>query len=676
MSIQLGSLIIALPPVMAVTYWIMLALVLFGTLLVSSYQLYHRLANSSIGKKSVLLSLNTLAFVALAGLIIEVKIGTVKIHSGTLITPNVSAEELATMAELADEDTLWYLAENLVAQNALADKQPNMGSPADSLTYLDSVAQIAQLRPDLQQLNVIGDGLTATQWQQLFASHGNWGTAKASKLGISFNPSPKLSGPINLSWRKQLVLGEPLTITGELQTALPPAGKIGLYRLTLVDPTGETVEQHILSSREHFSFNVTPKTLGTWLYQLKLFTQETDKPLAIETVAVQVNFPPPQAIAIWQSAPSFETRQFKDWAANFGNPVTIISQISRDKFISEQLNTAPDIITQKQNDTLTSGLFFTAQHLQTYDLLLIDGRGLVALNNNERTQLAEAVNQGLGVLILADGELLRAKDGVLTFLTEAIIVTPSGEARVPAALYWQQTRHTQPISWLPGELATTTGAVLVENEMHQAIVASAPQGMGQVAVSLVNTSYAWHTAGHASLYSQYWQYLLKHIARNRSTNYWLTEPDNWVTYSGQTQQICVQSASPQYLPAGNNPLQASHSQIGVDGQPLPLMLQTSQSNDTHQCAYYWVMQSGWQRFLMTSTKDATPIKVDEQARYVYPPSTWRAWQQSRAQQVSAQVAKYAVKAQPKLSYSPVPKGYFFFSLVFILTLLWVARKRL
>jgi len=621
----------------------------------------------------VLLSLNTLAFVALVGLILEVKVGTVKIQSATLITPNVSGEQLTAMAQLADEETLWYLAEPAVAQTGQTNKQPNLGSWADSLTYLDSVAQVARLRPDLQQLDVIGDGLTAVQWRQLFASHSNWGTAKASKLGISFSPSPKLTGPINLSWRKQLVLGEALELTGELQAA--NAGKTGLYKLALVDPAGEIVEQLVLGSKANFSFYVTPKTLGTWLYQLTLTDQETDKLITIEPIAVEVSYPSVQSIAIWQSAPSFETRQLKDWAANFGNHLTIVSQISRDKFISEQLNTPPNTISPGQNDALTTGLFFTTQQLDKYDLLLIDGRGLVALEQAERQHLAQAVTRGLGLLILADGDLLRANDDILRSLTQAITVIPSGEARVSGALYWQQTRHGQSISWLPGEMATTTGEVLVENETHQALVVSAQQGMGQVAVSLLNTSYTWRTSGHSALYSQYWQYLLKHIARNRTTDYWLAEPDNRVTYSGHTQQICAHSASPVDLPAGKNPLQATQSHYGIDGQPLPLMLQTSLINDTHQCAYYWAKQPGWQRFVLTSARDTTPLKVDEQARYVYPPSTWRAWQQSHKRHVSAQVAERAIKAQPRLSYSPVPKWYFFLSLVFALTLLWIARKR-
>ncbi|MFQ3197500.1 MAG: hypothetical protein ACI8R9_001245 [Paraglaciecola sp.] len=673
MSIQLGSLIIALPSIIPVTYWIMLALILLGALLVTSYQLYQRLVNSAMGKKSVLLGLNTLAFLALAALVLEVKIGTMKIHSATLITSNASGAQLATVAKLADKDTLWYLAENMVTQTGQTDKQRNLGSLADAFPKIESVAQIAQLRPDLQQLNVIGDGLTHHQWQLLFTSHENWGTAKASKLAITWHPAPKLTGPINLSWPKQLVLGEALTITGELQAALPSASKTEMYKLTLMDPAGEIVEQHVLSSQEDFTFNVIPKTLGTWLYQLRLNEQETGTPITIEPIAVEVSYPAVQAMAIWQSAPSFETRQLKNWAANFGNPVTIVSRISRDKFISEQLNTA-HTISPKQNDALTAGRFFTAKQLEQYDLLFIDGRGLVALNQAERQQLAQAVTQGLGVLILADGELLRANDDILTSLTEAITVIPSGEAPVPGSLYWQQTRHPQFISWLPAELATTTGEILVENKTRQAMVVNAQQGMGQVAVSLINTSYTWRTSGHSALYSQYWQYLLKHIARNRTTDYWLAEPNNRVTYSGNTQQICLHSI-PRVLLAGNTSLEATQSQVGFDEPLLPLMLQTSVINDTNQCAYYSAMQPGWQRFVLINTRDTTAKEVDEQARYVYPPSTWPAWQQSRTQQVSTQVAKYAVKAQPRFSYSPVPKGYFFFSLVFVLTLLWIARKR-
>ncbi|MFQ3235768.1 MAG: hypothetical protein ACI9C4_001330, partial [Paraglaciecola sp.] len=403
--------------------------------------------------------------------------------------------------------------------------------------------------------------------------------------------------------------------------------------------------------------------------------QETEKPITIESIAVDVSYPPLQAIAIWQSAPSFETRQLKDWAASFGNRLTVVSQISRDKLVSEQLNTAPNTILPQQNDALASGLFFTTKHLEKYDLLFIDGRALVALNNNERARLKQAVTQGLGLMVLADGDLLKADNSILTSLTAAITVLPTDETRVPAALYWQQTKHPESISWLPGDLATT-GKILIENEMRRAIVVSAQEGLGQIAVSLINTSYTWYTRGHSDLYSQYWQYLIKHIARNRTTDYWLAEPDSQVTVSDHTHKICSRSASPADLPSGNSPLQATQNHFEIDGQPLPLMLQTSLINDTHQCAYYWATQPGWQRFVLTSSRDITAIKLDEQTRYVYPTWTWQAWQQSRTQQVTAQIAKRALKAQPRLSYSPVPKWYFYLSLVFVLTLLWIARKRL
>lgn len=676
MSIQLGSLIVVLPLVMPVTYWIMLGLVLLSALFVSSYQLYHRLAKSSIGKQRLLIGLNILAFVALAGLILEVKIATVKSKIATLITQGVTDTQLAAMPGLNGEDTLWYLVDPAVKQTAQADKQSKFKGLADSISHLDSVAQISQLSPDLQQLNIIGDGLTAMQWQQLFSSYPDWGNANASNLGISFSPSSKLSGPVNLNWQKQLVLGQPLTITGQLQAALPPTGKTELYSLALVDPAGELVEELELSPQQHFSFNVTPKTQGRWLYQLKLSALGTDSPVTIEPLAVSVSYPPSVSIAIWQSAPSFETRQLKSWAAHFGNRLTIVSQISRDKFISEQLNTAPLTIAPKQSNTLTTGLFFTAQQLATYDLLLIDGRGLVVLDKTEREQLAEAVTQGLGVLILADGDLLRADNGILSSLTEAVTMIPTGVPPVPGALYWHQTRHAPPLSWLPAELATTTGEVLVENETDQAIVVSAQQGLGQMAMSLINTSYTWQTGGHSQLYSQYWQYLILHLARNRSTPYWLAEPDNSVAFSGSAQQICAQNVLPKELAAGKNPLDATLSHYGDDGQPLPLMLQNSLLNDTRQCTYYWAMQPGWQRFVLRSAKDTKPTKVVEQARYVYPTTTWPAWQQSHKHLVSAQVAKRAVKAQPGLSDSTVPKEYFFLSLVLILTLLWVGRKRL
>jgi hypothetical protein len=553
---------------------------------------------------------------ALVGLIAEIKFVKPQLAQAWLLTAGslpLSAENQQKLEEQAD-----------VTLFVLDDVAALVAEDFSSAQVISAPAQLLDWLPQLQQLTVIGDGLSPAQWQIL--------KAEQSQLNIDFYPAAPLSGLINMSWDKQIMQGEYLTITGQLQIAPQDKNDADLYELNLVDPVGNNIAQQTLRAGENFSFNVQPPTTGNWLYQLKLNHKQssnldTPQTLASEHVAVAVQAGKTVKTLIYQSAPSFETRQLRQWAASFSNPVSVVTQISKDKHLTQRFNYP------EQTPTTLEPL--TQQSLSQFDLVVMDTRALSTINTPQWLVLRQAIQQGLGLLILADQSLsavLAEKDKALA--KQITLAPPAQQAEAQAVVpNWPNSQVEQAIQAQALQLQIEQGKDLVVDAKQQALVSSLPLGLGQIGISLINNTYQWQTSGLASQYSHYWQYLFSALASNQHSAYWLTQSSNSLLLQNQKSEACAlsQSANPQ-----------AEFQSLTNASGFKLNLSANLLQQERYCAPYWPQYVGWQElnlFTVDSEQETEGAISDTQRQYVYGKTAWMAWQQQHKQQSSHYHAK-------------------------------------
>ncbi|MCJ8268958.1 MAG: hypothetical protein MJK04_06085, partial [Psychrosphaera sp.] len=276
---------------------------------------------------------------------------------------------------------------NVIATLVLASWLGNLSfkHPSNQTVVLDTEqrgdpAVILLNNPNLQTLAVKGYGLTAAQWQPFV------GIQRVHLL-------PDLvAGPVGLSWNRQLLLGNRFTLAGRYQNIDSNA----IVTIKLLDPAGTVVSQIRVKNHQTFQLTDTPKAMGSYHYRLNVVSEQNEL-LNDEVIPLVVSKAPAAKLLVVQSAPSFESKHLKNWASSQGASLLVLTTISKDRFITNSVNMNEDAPRK-----------YTPQLLNDVDLLIMDGRALVNLSAVHQQWLNQAVDQGLGLYVMADDDLIKA----------------------------------------------------------------------------------------------------------------------------------------------------------------------------------------------------------------------------------------------------------------------------
>ena len=198
---------------------------------------------------------------------------------------------------------------NIIAVLTLAAWLSNLSvrHPSAQTAVLDTEqygdpAVVLLNNPNLTSLTVKGFGLNAAQWTPF------------TGVEIDHQPPPAVTaGPVELSWSRQLLLGNRLTIAGRYQNndANPKAN--GIVTVKLLDPAATVVSQTLIKNHQRFQLSDTPKAMGHYAYRLNVVSEQNEL-LNDEVIPLVVSKAPAAKLLVVQSAPSFESKHLKNWA--------------------------------------------------------------------------------------------------------------------------------------------------------------------------------------------------------------------------------------------------------------------------------------------------------------------------------------------------------------------------
>mgnify|MGYP000075888499 CR=1 FL=1 len=664
---------LALPSYFPTYLEVGLILFTFLVLLITLFLAYQRLKSSL--RFTMVALLNVLSFCALLGLISDIKIQTDTQLSGTLLTYGTSQKQVNSLP--VDENTTVFILSSTSSWQSSLD----LSRVQDNLIIIDNASEVFLSQPFLSQLNVYGDGLLPQQWQMIgnMVSSRSHENIKYNRINVDFFPSKIRTGPIKLYWPKQLVLGQPFYISGKFRSAINDKERI--FKITLSDLHDETVDQLTIKNNEKFYLSASIKNQGLFTYQLKVFDDEQQLILA-EPVAFTVSSSEQIKVAIKQSSASFESKYLKNWLAEQGEETLLLTQVSKDKYIQQTVNSTADKSSEayKESNSIMTNKELATSWLKHFDLLYMDGRAFNALSEKEVVQLDIAIKQGLGLIIMSDDELLSSSNKVLShFLLGDLLdnaltnstfqVNAKGENTLNTIPRWLHSKGEHTMSYKNIQLPTALGKVLIKGSEGQALWVKYSHGLGSIAFSLIDSSYKWVISGEKMHYSQYWQTIIEQVSRQKQSSGWQDAPKDKIYFQGQTQKICAQLNV-------NDVDSVKVKKVNLLKSPV---------TESAYCGVYWANTTGWHTFTLANEEHEVNQKqesalsqkyspLNTQSLFLYAHHNWLTWQQFLKHEASALTAHHSSKTPLEPIYISANKTAIWWLLFITLSLLWFERK--
>jgi hypothetical protein len=476
---------------------LLMLILLAAGLLLTLHRAGQRLAGAARARRWLVALLNLVAFAAVALLLAPPERLEVRDQAAVLFTPGAPVDS----ASLPANRSLY----------ALPGAAPGASDPR--LQRLSQAGQLMLREPGLTAIEVRGQGLSESEWQQLPAG-----------LGVRYEPPP-LTGPVNVQWPRRLVAGEPLRLAGRL--ALPQESQVA--RLVLLDPSGLPVAETSARAGQSFALQAVPRATGAMTYRLQ--TWRGDALLSDEPVATFVQASRGANLLVVQSAPSFDTRQLVNWTADRGQQAVVLTQISRDRDLAQGFNTPEQL-----------RLSLDSELLRWADLIVMDGRRWTELGAAQRQLVLEAVETGAGLLLLADLELAEWLEGAVNQALDFTLQAAEPD-RVAWPL-WPGGSPATPLPLAPWQFVDTTAHALTGSEEGPVLEAWQGLGAGRVAISLIRERQRWFTEGQAGNATRYWSYLMRTLARPASGSEWLAPASRKHYRAGEVFEFCIAGAGP------------------------------------------------------------------------------------------------------------------------------------
>lgn len=631
---------------------------LFFTVLFS----FRRLRHHSIWQKLLVILANISAGIAIIGLVVGFYYTNTKTLSVVLITSNTSQQAIQQEEKRRSESTLkWFVLADGSSEESKLDI-----SDKENVIFISSVSQLSLHCPEISQITVLGDGLTNTQWELLKRQYPvsqetlqqnekSAQNAAQTSIYIDHKGYTPQVGLINMQWQNQLVVGQSASIRGQLQSLENDNGQ--LYKLTLLDPMNEEIDSQLLGANDTFSFTITANIPGQWLYKLQLTTRNNSALSISENVAVQIVNAQAIKLMIKQSSPSFETRQLQTMVAEQGGKVLTLTKISKNKDIRQQIN-----ISDTQSTLIEKP--FSQSALDFFDILILDQEALSSLTAEQSQSLELAIKDGLGVLVRTQTQQIEkwSSKGI-NWLKDINITEQLGSSNIQNVHYlrWQYQSLDTPISSVKGLIEDTYGTALITDQNENTLVLSQAFGLGQVAVSLINTTYIWRTQGRADLHSQYWHWLFSQIARNNALPYWQVSSERPHTLTRFAHQKCITNAQ-------------EVSDITLSQGPInrPLATNGLLIDANTKCVKYALGTHGWYSLrAQLNSEDAITI-----AFFASEPNAWKAMQQYERFQATSHVLRQQEQTNPRMITRTIMLNPYWLWVLLMasLSILWIERK--
>ena len=609
-----------------------LTVLLLISLLLSFHAVAKRLFHRAPLRAMVVMLVNIIAFGVVLLLLLEPRFLQAVEQSSMLVTEGVDLTDIRS-TDIAN----LYIAPGVITS---AEERQDLVAAH----WLLDVTQMELRDPSLSSVEVRGFGLDPEQWQGF-----------SRNFQVEFEP-PAIYGFTRMRWQRSLVEGETLSLKGRYRHT----GTGAIAQLRLLDPADNVVDETRVKNGHHFQLTARVKARGHLEYSLQAWSGDTL--LSEQAVPFEAGTGNGLNIMIEQSAPSFETRALKNYAAVNGHRLLLSTVVSKDKIITQSVNLPA------KTDSKFSPVMLAGQ-----DMLVMDGRAIMALTPLRRQWLEDAVEAGLGLLVLADSALLNGIAQLETGLLNGFQLSSlagTEPAATPHLLTGNPGPMEEPVPVAALQLSADDADILIDDGKGRSLVIRRAKGLGNISISLISHSHNWLTAGQQADWGKYWSTLFSRIARQRAGSYLIPQAQTAFYTVNKRVAVCALAAeegSSILINAVDSPVYQS---------AFELQLAADQQNSPRQCSYFWPKVSGWHRVQLLSSEGDSVF--DQKAFYVFEPDQWLSQQRdqrvhaTRARQMSGEALSEETAAEWKSE--PLDLFWLWLTLVLSCSFLWLERK--
>ncbi|GHE90383.1 hypothetical protein [Thalassotalea profundi] len=666
-------------------------------LVITCVKVWQRYQGKSAFISSLLCLVNTCAVITMLLLILPIYQQNQVSQQAIVITNNCDEQLLQQAVEryrLGDIETFFVLVDAPEQRERLQGyfKQEKM---LPDLVWLTSSYQLQNYhlgkslsnRQHLENklkfkaLYVYGDGFTKEQLTHLDSA--------TSSLRLYYFPSKPMLGVVDVKWSQEVLLGANTSVSGTLQSS----NMNSLYLVELVDVNNDILVQASLRANERFYFEFVPKATGINKYWLNIREKSSDKLLVQETIQLNVILGDKLNILVQTASPSFEIRHLKNWLAEQGSQLTLISQTSKNAHLTQTINTE-----QQAKTTID---YLSLENLANVDLLILDSRSVVAFSQIQQQEVMSAIKKGLAVFVFIDDALIKPHqpNALINFFQTFTSFQSETDINInkPTGIYLQHNTGSSANErvLIPSNIRLNNkhGDNLVINAEKQPLVLSQAYGFGSVTLSAINSSYQWKLSGLDNDYGQYWQYLLGLLIHSQDSLSWMSKAHKPILFPLESTRLCYrnegESIRVEQRAVFNSNINSDKASNNATTPATPLVANKLIEREHHYCIDWLITTSGWHKLSLiasdiTKTMDADIANSVETFIYVSEANQWLALQQiskRRATKLKAlpNQSNEHTNEDPTintLNYIKVPFNKWPIWIVFIscCTLLWIERK--
>lgn len=537
----------------------------------------------------------------------------------------VARAEAILLTESYSPDTLRLLRQRLGPGTPVwAYGRAEAPAPARPLA---SLLALAEQRPALRRLHVLGNGLPAAELPLL------------QRVAVQVHSGAPFQGIRTAFWAPKLTQGEALVVEG---TAEIPAAMADAWVSLRAAGTGRDSAK-LPAGGGRFRLRYQPKTAGLATYALVL--RQPGQPPIVEPVPVEITAPTLPAVLLLTATPSFEFKFLKNHLAELHYPVALRTSVSRGLVQTDFMNQPTQPLGR-----LTPAL------LTRYAIVVADAATLAALAASEAQAVQAALQAGrLGLVTIAEGTALpRNAPAHADF-----VVQPRATALAPQALAWPGAPG-EARAPLPAQLQPTPSLrPLVFGPNRAMAAASRRVGLGFAVVSTVPETFRWGLQGEAAVYGSFWNQLLTAAL-----------PPAPPAATWHTGTRWPRPAQPLTLHlAADFPAAQPTAGPMAGGPPVRLALRQDPRLSEWSTARYWPSGPGWHQ-LRGPGKATHPF-------YVFPATAWLGPELQERRQAATQLMAHqqaAPAAAVTTAAEPWPAGWFFVLFLLAAGYLWLEEK--
>jgi hypothetical protein len=499
---------------------------------------------------------------------------------------------------------------------------------SNRVKYLPDLNYYLRLHPEVSGLQVFGHGLSSDELKSL------------PEISYAFEGSPN-PGIQSVSWPDELPSSAALNVQGVYENKADAPVQL------LLEGAGSKLDSVTIAANQKsgFSLSSRPKQSGKAIYHL--IVMQGTKELANEKIPFNITESPKVKVMVLASSPDFEFKFLRNWLFENKYPAYFRTRISKDKFSTDQLNSAG-----KQAEDFNPSMF------KNFDLLVADDEELAQLSPAAKANLNTAISSGMGLLVRINegkpvssfAKAFRIKDAADS-ITTSIVPVLSGEGNKLKAIPVSQPLFVEPD---PGKLS------LVENTKGNILLSSRLYGAGTLAASTVASTYNWLLSGATADYARYWSHVINKTARK------VEKKLSW-------------QVKPQF-PVSDEPVSIGFQTKSDKALPEFTVNQTNQTLQQHpMLPFYWqgsarLDHTGWNAF-----------KIDDQpadAFFVYKPGDWSSVKTSETMAENQEFARNSSNRtetqvnRTEMKTQQLSKWWFFALFLISISFLWFETKLL